>query len=94
MPELTARVVRASLPKGTIAVRVRVREALGSLFADESFAEVFATRGCVRPCRRGRWRWVSVLQYAEGLTDRQAADQVRARMDWTFLVALDGRPGV
>ncbi|MEC4021142.1 transposase, partial [Streptomyces sp. H27-D2] len=32
---------------------------------------------------------VSVLQYAEGLTDRQAADQVRARMDWKFLLGLE-----
>ncbi|WP_329166983.1 transposase (plasmid) [Streptomyces sp. NBC_01717] len=29
-----------------------------------------------------------MLQYAEGLTDRQAADQVRARMDWKFLLGL------
>jgi hypothetical protein len=27
-----------------------------------------------------------VLQFAEGLSDRQAADQVRARMDWKFLL--------
>jgi len=32
---------------------------------------------------------VSVLQYAEGLTDRQAADQVRARIDWKFLLGLE-----
>ncbi|MDX2679536.1 transposase [Streptomyces soliscabiei] len=32
---------------------------------------------------------MSVLQYAEGLTDRQAADQVRARMDWKFLLGLE-----
>jgi hypothetical protein len=30
-----------------------------------------------------------VVQYAEGLTDRQAADQVRARMDWKFLRGLE-----
>ncbi|MFJ1554719.1 transposase [Streptomyces mirabilis] len=32
---------------------------------------------------------MSVLQYAEGLSDRQAADQVRARMDWKFLLGLE-----
>ncbi|MGW3691024.1 transposase [Streptomyces sp. NPDC005125] len=32
---------------------------------------------------------MSVLHYAEGLTDRQAADQVRARMDWKFLLVLE-----
>ena len=27
---------------------------------------------------------VTVLQYAEGLTDRQAADAVRERSDWKY----------
>ncbi|MFF7995898.1 IS1182 family transposase [Kitasatospora xanthocidica] len=86
VPELTARVVRASFPKGTMAVRVR--EALGPLFEDESFAEAFPRRG--RPAiSPGALALVSVLQYAEGLTDRQAADQVRARMDWKFLLGLE-----
>ena len=86
VPELTARVVRASFPKGTLAVRVR--EALGRLFEDESFAGAFSTRG--RPAvSPGALALVSVLQYAEGHTDRQAADQVRARMDWKFLLGLE-----
>ncbi|SCE12511.1 Transposase, partial [Streptomyces sp. di50b] len=86
VPELTARVVRASFPKGTLAVRVR--ETLGPLFDDESFAEAFSTRG--RPAvSPGALALVSVLQYAEGLTDRQAADQLRARMDWKFLLGLE-----
>ena len=86
VPELTARVVRASFPKGTLAVRIR--EALGPLFEDESFAEAFPRRG--RPAiSPGALALVSVLQYAEGLTDRQAADQVRARMDWKFLLGLE-----
>jgi transposase len=86
VPELTARVVRVAFPKGTLAVRVR--KALGPLFADESFAEAFSSRG--RPAASpGALALVSVLQYAEGLTDRQAADQVRARMDWKFLLGLE-----
>ncbi|MGW5277224.1 IS1182 family transposase [Streptomyces sp. NPDC004044] len=86
VPELTVRVVRASFPKGTLAVRIR--EALGPLFEDESFAEAFPRRG--RPAiSPGALALVSVLQYAEGLTDRQAADQVRARMDWKFLLGLE-----
>ncbi|WAZ19077.1 IS1182 family transposase [Streptomyces cinnabarinus] len=86
VPELTARVVRAAFPRGTLAVRIR--EALGSLFEDEVFAGAFAVRG--RPAvSPGALALVSVLQYAEGLTDRQAADQVRARMDWKFLLGLE-----
>ncbi|MDT0469502.1 transposase [Streptomyces sp. DSM 41699] len=62
--------------------------ALGPLFEDESFAEAFLARG--RPAvSPGVSALVSVLQYAEGLTDRQAADQVRARMDWKFLLGLE-----
>lgn len=86
VPELTARVVRAAFPKGTLAVRIR--EVLGPLFEDEAFAEAFPARG--RPAiSPGALALVSVLQYAEGLTDRQAADQVRARMDWKFLLGLE-----
>lgn len=36
VPELTARVVRAAFPKGTLAVRIR--EALAPLFEDGAFA--------------------------------------------------------
>ncbi|WP_316745956.1 transposase [Streptomyces sp. MK7] len=91
VPELTARVVRASFPKGTLAIRVR--EALGPLFEDASFAQAFPARS--RPAvSPGALALVSVLQFAEGLSDRQAADQVRARMDWKFLLGLElGDPG-
>ncbi|MFB7740451.1 IS1182 family transposase [Streptomyces sp. NPDC056112] len=86
VPELTARVVRASFPKGILAIRVR--DALGPLFEDASFIEAFPVRG--RPAvSPGALALVSVLQYAEGLSDRQAADQVRARMDWKFLLGLE-----
>ena len=80
MPEMTARVVRAAFPKGTLAIRIR--EALGPLLSDEDFAAAaFPRRG--RPAASpGALALVSVLQFAAGLSDRQAADQVRARMDW------------
>ncbi|MFD7605963.1 IS1182 family transposase [Streptomyces mirabilis] len=86
VPELTARVVRASFPRGILAIRIR--EVLGALFTDEDFAAAFPDRG--RPAiSPGALALVSVLQYAEGLSDRQAADQVRARTDWKFLLALE-----
>ncbi|MEU4164056.1 IS1182 family transposase [Actinoplanes sp. NPDC026670] len=86
MPELTARVVRASFPKGTLAIRIR--DALGPVFTDETFAQAFPAAG--RPAASpGALALVSVLQYAEGLSDRQAADQVRARMDWKYLLGLE-----
>ncbi|MEU2868067.1 IS1182 family transposase [Streptomyces olivoreticuli] len=86
VPELTARMVRASFPKGTLAIRVR--EVLGPVFRDDDFAVAFPQRG--RPAISPEaLALVSVLQYAEGLSDRQAADQVRARMDWKFLLGLE-----
>ncbi|MFI1259246.1 transposase [Streptomyces netropsis] len=86
MPQLTARVVQAVFPKGTLAVRIR--EVMGPAFDDAAFAGAFPARG--RPAiSPGALALVSVLQYAEGLSDRQAADQVRARMDWKFLLGLE-----
>jgi hypothetical protein len=74
VPQMTARVVRAAFPKGTLAIRVR--EVLGPVFDDAAFSEAFPSRG--RPAiSPGALALVSVLQYAEGLSDRQAADQVR-----------------
>ncbi|ABW31715.1 transposase (plasmid) [Acaryochloris marina MBIC11017] len=32
---------------------------------------------------------MSILQFLEGLTDRQAADAVRSRIDWKYLLCLD-----
>jgi transposase len=34
------------------------------------------------------WRLalVTLMQYAEGLTDRQAADAVRTRIDWKYVL--------
>src|SRR6184192_356866 len=86
VPPLTARVARAAFPKGTLCLRIR--DTLGPVFSDEQFAGLFAGRG-----RSGlspaRLVWVLVLQFAEDLTDRQAADAVRSRIDWKYLLGLD-----
>src|SRR5439155_22210685 len=41
------------------------------------------------PMRASRLAIVTVLQYAAGLTDRQAADAVRERIDWKYALALE-----
>jgi transposase len=72
---------RAPLP-------VVIRDELGDLFADEAFAVAFGVRG--RPgWAPGRLAMVTVLQFAENLTDRQAAEAVRLRIDWKFGLGLD-----
>ncbi|MFV2011495.1 MULTISPECIES: transposase [unclassified Micromonospora] len=78
----------AETPKATGRVTTRIRDALGPVFTDDMFAEAFPAGG--RPAvSPGALALVSVLQYAEGLSDRQAADQVRARMDWKYLLGLE-----
>jgi transposase len=85
VPEETARVARAAFPKGTRAIRMR--DAIGVMFTDEIFAPVFSWRG--QPAETP-WRLalVTILQYAEGLSDRQAADAVRGRIDWKYALSL------
>ncbi len=86
VPEQTALTARAAFPKGALAIRVR--DELAALFADEEFVEAFGVRG--RPgISPGQLALVTVLQFAENLTDRQAADAVRARIDWKYALGLD-----
>jgi transposase len=86
IPAETARVSRAAFPKGCLVMRVR--DALGVLFTDEQFVELFAVRG--RPAwSPARLALVLMLQFLEGLTDRQAADAVRGRLDWKYALGLD-----
>lgn len=86
IPVETVRVARAAFPKGSLAIRVR--DELGVLFADEQFADLFPVRG--KPAwSPGRLAMVLVLQFVEGSTDRQAAEAVRARIDWKFALGLE-----
>src|SRR5262249_17050899 len=86
VPEETARVVRACLPKGVLVVQLR--DALGTLSHDEDFAHLFPARG--QPAE-APWRLalVTVLPFVEGLPDRQAADAVRSRLDWKYALSLE-----
>jgi transposase len=86
VPEQTAAVARAAFPKGTLAMRVR--DELPGLFADEQFVSAFGVRG--KPgISPGQLALVTVLQFAENLTDRQAADAVRGRIDWKYALGLE-----
>lgn len=86
VPALTARVASAAFPRPTLAMRVR--DELGELFSDERFAAAFATRG--RPgLSPGQLALVTALQFACDLTDRQAGEAVRARIDWKYCLGLE-----
>jgi transposase len=86
IPEETRRVAHAAFPKGTLCLRIA--DGLADLFRDQQFADLFPTRG--QPAASpARLAWVSVLQYVEGLSDRQAAEAVRGRIDWKYALALE-----
>lgn len=67
---------------------VVIRDELGELYADAAFTAAFGARG--RPgWSPGRLMLVTVLQYAEHLSDRQAAEAVRTRIDWKYCLGLE-----
>jgi transposase len=79
VPDETARIARAAFPHGSLLLDLRAE--LGPIFDDERFAALFRRLG--QPAE-APWRLalVTLLQFAERLSDRQAADAVRSRIDW------------
>ena len=86
VPEETARVAHAVFPRGNALMQLR--DTLGTIYTDEQFADLFPTHG--QPAE-APWRLalVTVFQFMEHLTDRQAADAVRSRLDWKYALSLD-----
>lgn len=86
VPEETARIARSAYPKGN--VYMHMRDELGSIYEDESFAELFPNNG--HPAE-APWclALVTIIQFAEGLSDRQAADAVRGRIDVKYALSLE-----
>jgi transposase len=86
VPELTSRIARAAFPKGN--PYLRLRDELGTFFHDGDFADLYPRRGqpALPPWRLAL---VTVMQFAEDLSDRQAADAVRGRIDWKYALGLE-----
>jgi transposase len=86
VPEETARVARGAFPKGH--PYLTFRDALGTIFQDEDFTALFPAWG-----QPGLPPWrlalVTIMQFRENLADRQAAEAVRARIDWKYLLSLE-----
>ena len=86
VPELTARIARAGNPAGTTAMWVRDR--LDGLWDDEDFAGWYPRDG--RPgISPAQLATVSVLQFLLELSDRDAAEAVRCRIDFKYALGLD-----
>lgn len=86
VPNETARVARAIFPAGNLVMRMY--DDLGMLFHDRNFTDLFPVEG--QPAEApARLALVTLVQFMEGLTDRQAADAVRTRIDLKYLLCLD-----
>ena len=84
VPEETARVAWAAFRvphrgEGN-NLAMRMRDHLGSIFDDQQFADLFSATGqpAVSPHRLAL---TTILQFTDGVSDHQAADAVRARID-------------
>src|SRR5262250_656338 len=86
IPEQSARVAHAAFPKGH--PYLTLREHLGTIFQNEDFAALFPAWGYpgLPPWRLAL---VTLMQFRENLADRQAAEAVRARIDWKYLLSLE-----
>jgi transposase len=86
IPEETARVAHAAYPKGNVFMQMR--DVLGTIYQDEAFIHLFSHTG--QPAE-APWRLalVTVMQFAEGLSDRQTADAVRGRIDYKYALGLE-----
>lgn len=86
IPAATIQVARAAFPKGNLYMTLR--DELGTIFQDEDFADLFPWDGqpALPPWRLAL---VTILQFRENLSDRQAAEAVRGRIDWKYLLGLE-----
>ena len=86
IPKETADLARAIFPEGNLVMKLF--DELGVIFEDEDFADLYPNDGqpALSPVRLAL---VTILQFREGLTDRQAADAVKTKIDWKYLLCLE-----
>ncbi len=86
IPDQTVDVARAAFPKGN--PYMHMRDVLGPIYLNPEFAALFSTTG--QPAEApAHLALITIMQFAEGLSDPQAADAVRARIDWKYALALE-----
>jgi transposase len=86
IPEETARVAHALFPEGNRYMRLR--DEVGTIYTDEQFAALYPAGG---QFAEQPWRiaLLLVMQYMENYTDRQAAEAMRTRIDWKYVLSLE-----
>lgn len=86
VPEETARVAKLVFPKGNRYLTLR--DKVGTLFKDDNFKDLFSAYGqsAISPYLLAL---ICIMQFLEDLTDRQAAEAVRSRIDWKYMLGLE-----
>ena len=86
VPLFTSQVAQAAFPKGNLYLTMR--DEIGTLYSDCNFETLFPTDGqpAIFPWRLAL---ICVMQFIEGLSDRQAAEAVRSRIDWKYALGLE-----
>jgi len=87
IPKETSDVARASFPKGN--VYMKMYDSFGILYSDKDFRDLFPVKCGKSAISPARLDLVTIMQFMEGLTDRQAANAVRSRIDWKYLLGLN-----
>jgi transposase len=87
IPAQTVEIARAAFPKGN--AYMKMYDELGQLYLDNDFNELFPVRVGQSAMSPAQLALITVMQFAEGLTDRQAAEAVRARIDWKYVLGLN-----
>jgi transposase len=86
IPEQTLQVARAAFPKGN--PYMLMHDTLDPIYTNPEFAALFPKTG--QPAEApAHLALITIMQFAEGLSDAQAADAVRARIDWKYALALE-----
>ncbi len=85
IPPEAVLVAKAAFPNEN--VYMQMRDELGNIYDDALFASVYAKVGqpAIPPWRLAL---ISVMQFAENLSDRQEAFAVRAWIDWKYALSL------
>jgi transposase len=85
IPKETKAVAKKAFPKGN--TYIKLRDELGPIFDDDLFEDLYPSLG--QPAESpARLALVTLMQYMENLPDRQAAEAVRSRIDWKYMLGL------
>jgi transposase len=87
VPKQTAQVAYASFPLGN--VYMKMHDELGNIYTDKDFQDLFPARCGQSGISPASLALITIMQFSEGLTDIQAADSVRSRIDWKYALGLE-----